>query len=211
MTLHRRSFPLRLAVLAALALVIATPGAAQDTTIVPTPTLLRRIAEALDGNRTGERMWVVACRDSTNQVRAVTADRDRARSVALRLGPCYHAFGPFLTVADRLAGGVLPGGCQHDGRHSMMEGICALGRLIPLDSVEGMTLLIHRRGGVTERFPMRPTVDAIFLTLPAIDKFVIPYYSRVIGIDSAATMRRLMVRGIAGTEAPSATGPQRSP
>jgi hypothetical protein len=43
---------------------------------------------------------------------------------------------------------------------------------------------------------MGPEVDAIFLTLPAIDKFMIPYYSRVFGIDSAAAMRTQIVRDL---------------
>jgi hypothetical protein len=34
------------------------------------------------------------------------------------------------------------------------------------------------------------------LSLPAIDKFMVPYYARVLGPDSAATMRQRIARGL---------------
>ena len=195
MTQHRRSFPLRLVVLVGLALAIAAPGAAQDTTFVPTPTLLRRIAEALDGNRTGDRVWVVASLDSLHPVRAVVTSRERATTIARGFRGRYGVFGPYRTIDDPLSGPIVPG-CQHDGKFSYMDSLCP-GPAIPVADVDSMSLVVHRRGGVNERVRVRQDVDAIFLTLAAIDKFAIPYYVRVIGVDSAAAMRTEIARGIA--------------
>jgi len=38
-------------------------------------------------------------------------------------------------------------------------------------------------------------VDALFFTLSAIDKFVIPYYQRLLGAASADSLRRGFVQG----------------
>jgi len=38
-----------------------------------------------------------------------------------------------------------------------------------------------------------PDIDAVFLTLSAIDKFVVPYYTSVFGVERAAEIRRTYV------------------
>ena len=194
MTLLRRSPALRLVLVTVLALLPARTGAQQDTSFVPTPTLLKRIAEALDGNRTGQRVWVVASRDSLNPVRGVLTDRDQALALARRLGPRYGAFGPYQTAREPQSAMIVIG-CQHDGLHSVFAPRCP-GGLLPALEVDSMTLVLHRRGGGTQRTSISSGVDAIFLTLPAIDKFAIPYYARVLGLDAAAAMRADIVRGI---------------
>jgi hypothetical protein len=52
------------------------------------------------------------------------------------------------------------------------------------------------RDGTVRDIPVGRGVDAIFLSLPAIDKFMIPYYARTIGVDSAAAMRARIVSRI---------------
>jgi hypothetical protein len=42
----------------------------------------------------------------------------------------------------------------------------------------------------------------VFLSIPAIDKFVIPYYARIIGADAAAAMRRDIVSAAAASPPP---------
>jgi hypothetical protein len=66
----------------------------------------------------------------------------------------------------------------------------------PFAPVQRMTLTIQTRDS-TITLPIAPTADAIFLTMPAIDKFVIPYYTRIVGVEEAAAMRRGMVGRLA--------------
>jgi hypothetical protein len=180
--------------LATLFLIVLAPAVrAQE----PVSTLgLRRFAEALDGHRVGVPVLIVACRDSGFRVGAVVTTRTEADSVIARIGRCYGVFGPYIPIRDLLAPKAVRG-CVHDGHTSNQDPspICPASPFL-LSDVVSMTLVTRLRNGTVHEMPMGPEVDAIFLSLPAIDKFMIPYYARVIGIDSAAAMRTQIVRGL---------------
>ena len=193
MTPHRFP-PSRCTILVALAVSVATSVAAQEPTRSPSPPLLRRLAEAVDGHRTGRPVWVVASHDSLNPVRGVLSDRPSADRLARRLGSSYDVFGPYLSPRE-LASAYMVVNCVHDGTVSIMTPYCP-GPIIPRQNVDSMSLTIFVRGGATRRMPIDPGVDAVFLSLPAIDKFAIPYYSRVVGIEAAAAMRSQIAQEI---------------
>lgn len=180
--------------LAAIALLaIASPARAQEPRQPPSPILLKRLAEALDGHRTGTPVFIVACRDSLNRIGGVVATRREAESLARRLGPCFDTYGPYLALLDLLSQRGNPG-CVHDGYTSNMIGLICPDNPFLLADVVSMTLVVRMRDGTVRERRMGPEVDAIFLTLPAIDKFVIPYYARIVGVDSAAAMRGQLAR-----------------
>lgn len=160
----------------------------------PSAILLKRLAEAVDGNRTGDSVFVVASYDSLSPVRGVFLSRDQAEAAARLAGRSYDVFGPFITMPE-LASGSIVVGCVHNARTSYWEPVCPQASFRASD-VARISLRVQTRDGRTREFPVSSEVDAIFLSLPAIDKFVIPYYARIIGVQSAAAMRARVAAAI---------------
>ena len=193
---------------AALVLLSSFQADAQEPSRVPSQTLLKRLAEAVDGHRHGRSVYVVARYDSLSPVAAVFRERPEAEALARRMGRGYDVFGPYRYEPPQppdwppQPGYSIPeiafGGCTHDGKTSAMEGICPQ-PFMPLDSIVGVFLTFRMRDGSTRPVNVPPSADAIFLTLPAIDKFVIPYYAGIIGADAAAAMRRNIVNRVAAS------------
>jgi hypothetical protein len=173
--------------------IVAFASAARGQELL-TPTALRRFAEALDGVRSGSPVFVLACRDSSYRVAAVVPQGEvvAARS---RLGGCYSAYGPYFPPPDPFAYTVVRG-CVHDGYNSNMHQIICPPAPFPRGDIARMTLVTRLKDSTVHEMPMAADVDAIFLSLAAIDKFVIPYYVRTLGVDSAAAMRAQIVRGL---------------
>jgi len=67
---------------------------------------------------------------------------------------------------------------------------------VPIDEIVDMRLVQELRSGEIITTTLPTWVDALFLTLPAVDKFVIPYYSRILGSEEAARMRTEIMRGL---------------
>jgi hypothetical protein len=176
----------------AAVLGFATTLIAQPPRQPPTPVLLKRLAEALDGNRTGVPVFIVASYDSMSPVRGVFTTRAAADTLAHRLGTSYDVFGPFVAAHEPQMTKV----CHHDGYLSYAEPICPLVAPIALANIAGYTLRVRMRDSSTRDIPIGRNIDAIFLSVPAIDKFMIPYYARIIGVDSAAALRASIVRSI---------------
>lgn len=173
-----------------LALVLSAAVACGPTTPpAPTPTprtaeegppehpeqvsLLRRLAEAVDGYRDGRPRFVVAGRRFPHPVRKVTERPDEADSLVRELAgdPAnYGKFGPFRAVED-----------PPDETESRYE----------VDSVIVFT------GDGPRRFD-GDSVDALFWGLTAFDKFIAPYLTVVYGAKYAADQRELYRMGRSG-------------
>jgi len=215
----------RACTVAAAALMVATavPGVLDAQSQPMTPTLLRRLAEAVDGHRTGTPVWVIAEYRFPNRVFGVVGDRLRASADSADLDLARDRgvgiFGPFVAPPDSIPGlpdpsdlvppppielpfGWIRPGCVHDRRTSFMrplgiETVAICGdRLIPIDEIVDMRLVQELRSGEIITTTLPTWVDALFLTLPAVDKFVIPYYSRILGSEEAARMRTEIMRGL---------------
>jgi hypothetical protein len=147
--------------------LLPTPIRAQpDTGRQVSATLLRALAEAADGYRTGQPVWVVASHAGPPYVVGVYPTRDSAARVA-RESAGRDVFGPYVTAADQtrpdsptLVGAVLT--------FRMPDG-----RQVPVN------IDLKR-------------VDALFLSMSAVDKFVVPYYTRLYGPGYASRVRGLM-------------------
>jgi hypothetical protein len=148
--------------------------AVQDT--LPSATLLRRLAEAADGYRDGEPRYVAADRifrpDARgHKVAGVFLTREEAAAAADKAnnaesGAEYRVFGPYRTMPDSLAEGP--------------------------EDVVSVTVLM--KNGRTKTYSA-DTVDALFWSLPAFDKFVAPYLTSVAGPRYAWEQREFFRRG----------------
>jgi hypothetical protein len=130
-------------------------------------SLVRRLAEAADGFRDGRPRWVVIHRRGVqghHNVAGVFMSFEEANVEAQRAGPDYAVFGPFTTV---------------DEPPDQSTG--------PMDVVE---VTVRQRDGKVIRIDPNK-VDALFWTLAAFDKFVVPYLTRVDGARYAAEQREL--------------------
>jgi hypothetical protein len=134
-------------------------------TLAKSASLLRRLAEAADGFRDGKPRWVVIHRRGDkghHDVRGVFMTFQEASFTAQRAGPEYATFGPFVTKDDP------------PDESSTEE-----------DVVE---VLVRQKNGVVKRFGA-DSVDALFWSLAAFDKFIAPYLTTVDGVRYAAEQR----------------------
>lgn len=193
----------RLLVAALVAAGLLRPLVAHDTLLaqprrtasapMPTARLLLRVAEAVDGHRTGAPVWVVASEVDTLDVLGVFENRDSAQAAVTRsaaLRPII--FGPYATTPDSRMGPVFLLQCHHDGKSAMIPLYCPP-TFMPFRDIERVTITIRLRDGTDRTVPVPRSVDAVFFSVSALDKFVFPYYTRLLGAEQAAGMRRNLV------------------
>jgi hypothetical protein len=75
-----------------------------------------------------------------------------------------------------------------------MRGQICNGIQIRMSEVQSVSLVFNMRNSSTRTIALPSGSDAIFLSLSAYDKFVFPYYARIIGIDATAAWRQQMIR-----------------
>ncbi len=158
---------------------------------LPGPVLLRRIAEAVDGDRSGAQVYVLASYDEGLSYIGTFHDRGEAERKRREFGTEAGIFGPYQTQA-----GSLPpfATCVHL-RGSVMRVSCIppAGGLTP-GEVSGMTLVIQRVDGTRDSMALPGDADAIFLGGAAVDKFVLPYYLPILGLEGTADLYRDLKR-----------------
>jgi len=154
--------------------LLPTPVRAQpDTGRQVSPTLLRALAEAADGYRTGQPVWVVASYAGPPFVVGVYATRDSAARVARDSAGRYDVFGPYVAAADQPLRGT--------------------------PTLVGAALTFRMPDGRQVSVNIDLTkVDALFLSMSAVDKFAIPYYARLYGPGYASHVRALMAPSSGG-------------
>lgn len=179
--------------IAAIVALFSFPANAQDTSPVLTTTMLKRIAQAVDGRRSGEIVYLVLHRDSAT-VAVVTPSRPDAEAIRKKLGEHYILVGPFVgTYELGPLFDLVPSDCVHDGNTSNMIGLICNGQQIHRSQISSMSLVLRMRNGSTRTIALPSGTDAVFLSYPAFDKFVFPYYERVIGFDATSAMRQRML------------------
>lgn len=142
---------------------------ASDTS-AKSASLMRRLAEAADGYRDGKPHWVAIDRNGQeghHMVLGVFDTYEQAALGAKRAGSEYQVFGPFVTVDD-------PPDSSSSG-----------------EDVE--YVIVRQKDGVEKRFGA-DSVDALFWSLAAFDKFIAPYLASVDGVRYAAEQRELYRR-----------------
>ena len=171
-------------------------------------TVLRRIADALDGIRTGEKVWVVFEPDQPYEVRKVTPKEADASAMVDPNVPQLKYTGPFQTAEPVRADGApaLVLFCHTpdsdwcpDGE--VPEGSGIIGYVPPGSAlrapddkrvaqwveeirVSWKTNTGHEASRVFRWEPAaqeKPMVDAVFFSLAALDKFYFPHLSKIHG------------------------------
>jgi len=176
----------------------APPPPAQDSTRVSVSAgLLRRLAAAADGYRTGEPIWIVASPSEPYSVAGVYTSVEEARRRARSTGVQY--FGPYVTPRD----GARPEAfvpTRHSYPTIYMLDSSSTWRAPEtpwlLSDIDSVVITAYNRNGRTWRGSTRGDVDAVFFTLSAYDKFVSPYYSALSGPGVAKQMRDTLLQYI---------------
>lgn len=203
MTAHR-CFPVGSTLLLGLVLALACAprrAAAQDPVI--TASLLKRLASAVDGYRTGRPVWVVASVQFPNEVGGVFSSVDAADSAAFQFGVPYRKFGPFIappdsglmTIVYYLAckGKRLDTSCPPIRDSVPMDTVGI--RPTSIDNVLSVTLTVRTKDGRSMSTTVPPEhAEAFFLTMSAVDKFLMPYYTQLFGAEYAAYLRQEYLR-----------------
>lgn len=152
-------------------------------------TLLKRIAEAVDGTRTGEDVYVVASDVFPHDVAGVYPVLDAA-TAAMKKNDDHRVHGPYTTTRDTGAAVAFAPFC-----HDPYSNRCPFTRPEPawkLDDIADITVTATRRDGKkwsASFSPAKEKVDALLFTLAAADKFYIPYIAKVAGAKHAAQIR----------------------
>jgi hypothetical protein len=137
-------------------------------------TLLRIIAEAASAYRTGSDVYVVASvipPHDREVFYTYGGSGDPAADAKRYLDSRPDAdnwmlFGPFVTQTEGVASSVTALDYRVTVEHRQPDGTWT-----------------------TKVYGEDEQIDALFLTLPAIDKFVVPYYVSVLGIERAQSIR----------------------
>jgi hypothetical protein len=174
--------------------------AAQQTPAI-SAGLLRRLAAAADGYRTGEPIWIVASLSEPYSIVGVYSNPEDARRRARSLSG-VDFFGPYVTPRDAgRPAAFVP--IRHFWPTIYMFDMLDSGPMwrppeYPwlLSDIDSMVITAYNRNGRAWRGSTRGDVDAVFFTLPAYDKFVAPYYAQLSGLDVASRMRDSLLQYI---------------
>lgn len=146
-----------------LALGATAPLAQQPSPPLSAP-LLRRLAEAADGYRTGKAVYVVASMRAPYDVRGVFEADSAATIEARKAGPSYRVFGPYVTPRDEF-------------------------KVAPAQILDITVRVQTAKGPVTMTVDPKE-YDAMFWSLGAVDKFLVPYYAGVSGPERAVQVHQ---------------------
>jgi hypothetical protein len=141
---------------------------AQDTTV--SATMLRVLAEAADVYRSGKPVFLVADYRYPHNVLRAFSSRAEAEKAKTDSGSTYGIFGPYLTPRDPIPD--------------------AATRIIAIRITTQTP-----RGPRTQDVDPRQA-DALFFSMSAIDKFVLPYYQKLLGPEYTRTLRQKSIAAI---------------
>ena len=157
--------------------------------------LLRRLAEAADGYRTGQPIWVVARTQEPYDILGVFSDSAAAARAKESVAGADR-FGPFVTPLDfNRAMALVP--VRHrpptiyGGPGDSLAAWKFPAQPIPIDDLDSIAISAYNRRGLVVWHASSPArdIDAVFFTLAAQDKFAFPYYARVSGLEQTEAMR----------------------
>lgn len=172
-------------------------GAQSKTASPPTAVMLKRIAEAVDGNRSGRQVYVVLSGEQLSPPVGVYYDPKAAQAAANGAGKGAQVFGPYQTELDP---GANVAACVHvTGSRWHTDRCVPPAQTVRWDDVRGLSLQITRMDGKRDSIPLPPNADAVFLSMASIDKFAVPYYTRMLGLPAATAMRQEAERSFVPT------------
>ncbi len=169
-----------------------------DARLVMSAGMLKRLGAAVDGHRTGTRVWVVIDSAAPYTVWGVFEKHDPAIEVARR-HPGTLALGPYYAPTDDgLTETFMATTCWKD-QYTQWHCPDSL-RTTSMDSVLSVTVTVQTRDGRRYVSNFGPDVEAVFFTLSAIDRLLLPYYTTLYGPEYAKRQRQEVVRRIRGQQ-----------
>jgi len=186
-----------------LLLALLAPRTAIAQNPPRTAQYLEQLAAAVNGYSGGGVIYVVMCgRHYPYKVLGAFASAPEAQAAAGMAqtrgdGPCYVE-GPYYSD-NTYAGGVVTfgKGCskQIDSSCPLADSTAKTAIVVPMTQVENVVVTVRLRDGrqLTDTFPPDRS-EAIFFTMSAIDKLLIPYLVRVYGVEYAASQREQFMR-----------------
>jgi len=187
-----------LAVIAAVSL----PAIASAQQPKPDSYLLQ-VAAAVAGYSAGGPVYVVIC-ETGGEYKVIGAyataaqANDVANAKRSNRTTCYVE-GPYTSTitygSNDMQSMRYGAGCKKGPDSDCIADSTSAVFMTALGNIESVTITYRTRDGrppVSETFDPR-TVEAIFFTMPAVDRILIPYYFRVYGITGTLQRRRLLL------------------
>ena len=188
--------------LLAVVATIALPRSALTQQPTKTDTYLLQLAAAVSGYSGGQPVYVVICgqrapykiagayptSEQATTAAAVAQDREHA--------PC-GVEGPYT-------GPAYPGAASYGtGCKKAPDSSCLADSTVAfvaaMDQISRVTITYTLRGGATRTDSFSPReVEAVFFTMAAVDRMLIPYFVKVYGIDIAARQREQLLQKFRG-------------
>lgn len=179
----------------AISLCLPRAAVAQD---VKTDIYLMQIAAAVSGSSAGGPVVVVIC-DSAGTYNVIGTYPTQAQAAeavrpARAQGKQCAVEGPYVAgpVYEARIGTYGSGGCK-----KLPDSDCVADstRVFAIDDIMDVTLTYRLRNGRVVLDTFRPRdVEAVFFTMPAIERMLIPYYVKIRGFTYAANKRREFLR-----------------
>ena len=176
---------------------LVSPVAAQSSP-PQTDAYLRQLASVVDGYSGGGPIWVVMCGDTSPYevigVYTTAGQANEAAAAARADAKTCWSDGPYRSARTFEGGRVTFGALCKKGPDSQ----CirdSLSTVTPMANVAMVTVTMRYGNGRIAVDSFRPeTVEAIFFTMSAVDKMLIPYYQGVYGPGFAAMQRAILAR-----------------
>ncbi len=157
-----------------------------DTTLM-SGMFTKRLGEAADGFRTGDTVWIVASGVPPHEIYGAFPDSASAFGSLEEAGAGFGVYA-FLSPTDFNRAGEVVVPCK---RGKWTEWICPMRaeEVFLADSITGMTLTINTTAGPFT-YPLDPdSVEAVFFSVAAIDRFVVPFYAKLVSPEYAKALR----------------------
>jgi len=190
--------------LLAVLVAVSLPAVAQSQNPAKPDSYLRLVAAAVSGYSAGGAVYVVICETGNKQYKVIavfgtaaeaqnSANANKTNQYACYVeGPYYNSVGTPNADMTALRYG---GGCKKGpDSDCIADSTAASAFIAPLGSIEAVTITYRLRDGSqrVEQFDPRK-VEAIFFTMAAVDRMLIPYYVRVYGLNGAAARREVLL------------------
>jgi hypothetical protein len=191
--------------LLAVLVAVSLPAVAQSQNPAKPDSYLRLVAAAVSGYSAGGAVYVVIC-GAGNQYKVVgvyataAMAQDAATAHKTNQAPCYVE-GPYYNNAvaypsTDMTSMTYGGGCKKGPDSDCIADSTKSAFTAPIGAIESVTITYKLREGgrqVSETFDPK-TVEAVFFTMSAVDRMLIPYFVRVYGLNGALQKRTELLR-----------------
>jgi len=191
--------------LLAVLVAVSLPAVAQSQNPAKPDSYLRLVAAAVSGYSAGGAVYVVICETGNKQYKVIavfgtaaeaqsSANASKTNQYACYVeGPYYNSVGtPNADMTSMTYGG----GCKKGPDSDCIADSTKSAFTAPIGAIESVTITYKLREGgrqVSETFDPK-TVEAVFFTMSAVDRMLIPYFVRVYGLNGALQKRTELLR-----------------